>query len=51
LRQTAEKEFIRALAGDKSWTDYTLTCKAQKISGAEGFLILFRIAGDDDRMW
>jgi alpha-L-arabinofuranosidase len=51
LRQTAEKEFIRALAGDKSWTDYTLTLKARKISGAEGFLILFRIAGNEDRTW
>ena len=51
LRQTAEREFIRALAGDKKWTDYTLTLKARKISGAEGFLILFRINGDDDRTW
>ena len=51
LRQTAEKEFIRALAGDKKWTDYTLTLKARKISGAEGFLVLFRINGDDDRTW
>jgi hypothetical protein len=49
LRQTAEKEFIRALAGDKSWTDYTLTLKARKISGAEGFLILFRIGGNEDQ--
>jgi alpha-L-arabinofuranosidase len=51
LRQTAEKECIRALAGDKKWTDYTLTLKARKISGAEGFLILFRINGDEDRIW
>ena len=51
LRQTAEKEFIRALAGDKKWTDYTLTLKARKISGAEGFLILFRIGGNEDRTW
>ena len=51
LRQTAEKEFIRALAGDKKWTDYTLTLKARKISGAEGFLILFRISGNEDRTW
>jgi alpha-L-arabinofuranosidase len=51
LRQTAEKEFIRALAGDKSWTDYTLTLKARKISGAEGFLVLFRINGTEDRTW
>jgi alpha-L-arabinofuranosidase len=51
LRQTAEKEFIRALAGDKQWTDYTLTLKARKISGAEGFLILFRVGDDEDRTW
>jgi alpha-L-arabinofuranosidase len=51
LRQTAEREFIRALAGDKSWTDYTLTLKARKISGQEGFLILFHAAEDEDRNW
>jgi len=51
LRQGAEKEFIRALAGDKSWTDYTITLKARKISGAEGFLIMFHIAKDDGRLW
>ncbi len=51
LRQTAEKEFIRALAGKHDWQDYTLTLKARKISGAEGFLVLFHIAGDDDRTW
>ena len=51
LRQTAEREFIRALAGDKSWTDYTLELKARKISGREGFLILFHIGDDDDRVW
>jgi len=51
LRQTAEKEFIRALAGKREWTDYTLTLKARKISGAEGFLILFRINGNEGRTW
>ncbi len=51
LRQTAEREFIRALIGDKSWTDYTLTLKARKISGREGFLVLFHIMGDEDRIW
>jgi alpha-L-arabinofuranosidase len=51
LRQTAERTFIRALAGDKSWKDYTLTLKARKISGAEGFLILFHNSGDEDRTW
>jgi alpha-L-arabinofuranosidase len=51
LRQTAEREFIRALAGDSHWTNYTLTLKARKISGSEGFLILFHINGNDDRTW
>jgi alpha-L-arabinofuranosidase len=51
LRQTAEREFTRALAGKLDWTDYTLTLKARKISGSEGFLILFHIADGDDRTW
>ena len=51
LRQTAEKEFVRALAGDETWTDYTLTLKARKIGGREGFLILFHISNDEDRIW
>lgn len=51
LRQTAEREFIRAVAGDRSWTEYTFELKARKISGREGFLILFHNAKDDDRVW
>lgn len=51
LRQTAEKEFVRALAGNEAWTDYTLTLKARKIGGREGFLILFHIFNDEDRIW
>jgi alpha-L-arabinofuranosidase len=51
LRQTAEKEFVRALVGDKSWTNYTIDLKARKLSGREGFLILFHIAEDEDRNW
>jgi alpha-L-arabinofuranosidase len=51
LRQTAEKEFVRALAGDKAWGDYTLELKARKIAGQEGFLVLFHINDDEDRVW
>jgi alpha-L-arabinofuranosidase len=51
LQQTADGQFIRALAGDASWTDYTMTLRARKMGGTEGFLILFRIANDDDRTW
>ena len=51
LRQTAEKEFVRAIAGDRNWTDYTLTLKARKLSGKEGFLVLFHISDQQDRTW
>jgi alpha-L-arabinofuranosidase len=51
LRQNSENEFVRAIAGDKSWTDYTVTLKARKLGGREGFLILFHIAADEDRTW
>lgn len=51
LRQTAEREFIRAIAGDRSWTDYTLELKARKLGGREGFLILFHNRNDEDRVW
>jgi alpha-L-arabinofuranosidase len=51
LRQNAEKENIRAIAGDPSWTDYTLALKARKLGGREGFLVLFHIVGEQDRLW
>jgi alpha-L-arabinofuranosidase len=51
LRQNSEKEFIRAITGDKSWTDYSLTLKARKLGGNEGFLVLFRVNNDDEKSW
>jgi alpha-L-arabinofuranosidase len=36
--------------GDPGWSDYTLTLKARKISGNEGFLILIGTT-DEDRLW
>jgi hypothetical protein len=41
LRQTGNDEDARALVGDPSWSDCTLTLKARKTGGNEGFLILF----------
>lgn len=41
LRQTGSEEDTRALVGDPTWSDYTLTLKARKLGGNEGFLILF----------
>ncbi len=51
LRQTAEKSFVRALVGDRSWKDYTIDLKARKLAGREGFLILFHIQDNEDRTW
>ena len=36
LRQDSEAENIRAVVGDKSWTDYTLSVKARKLGGPGG---------------
>jgi alpha-L-arabinofuranosidase len=37
--------------GDESWSDYTLTLKARKLSGGEGFLIMFGRKGRDLYWW
>lgn len=41
-RQTDTTAVATADAGDPSWTDYTLTLKARKRGGAEGFIIVVR---------
>jgi alpha-L-arabinofuranosidase len=51
LRQAGGGENIRAVTGDPSWTDYTFTLKARKLSGREGFLILFETPGVDSPVW
>ena len=33
--------------GDENWTDYELTCDAVKQGGAEGFLLMFRVKGEN----
>ncbi|MDW8290323.1 MAG: alpha-L-arabinofuranosidase C-terminal domain-containing protein [Armatimonadota bacterium] len=50
-RQTSGQTDCRAVAGDPSWTDYTLTLRARKLGGAEGFLILFRVRDDNNWYW
>jgi alpha-L-arabinofuranosidase len=50
-QQNAEETNCRALAGSRDWTDYTFTLKARKISGAEGFLILFHVQNDNSWLW
>jgi len=42
---------MRAVAGERDWQDYTLTLRARKLSGMEGFLIMFRVRDDDNWYW
>ncbi len=51
LRQSGEENDARAVAGDASWSDYTLALKARKLGGKEGFLILFQSPGDNTKSW
>jgi alpha-L-arabinofuranosidase len=37
--------------GDDTWSDYTLTLKARKLDGNEGFLIVFGRQGGDRYWW
>jgi alpha-L-arabinofuranosidase len=51
LRQVGNAENTRAVAGDVGWKDYTISLKARKISGAEGFLVLFRSRDAQNYSW
>jgi alpha-L-arabinofuranosidase len=39
-----------ALAGDASWSDYTLSLKARKLGGSEGFTIVVRYDGPENHV-
>jgi alpha-L-arabinofuranosidase len=51
LRQNGTANDVRAVTGDKAWTDYTYSLKARKLGGAEGFLILFNVQNDAEKSW
>ncbi|MFO1489621.1 MAG: alpha-L-arabinofuranosidase C-terminal domain-containing protein [Kiritimatiellia bacterium] len=51
LAQSAGDEPAVALVGDPAWKDYTLSLKARKTGGNEGFLILFEATGGDEKGW
>jgi hypothetical protein len=51
LRQTSDEPGAVITVGDASWADYTLTLKARKLSGNEGFLILFGLPDDKSKSW
>ena len=45
--QSSLSENIRLMFGETDWQDYELTLQAERIEGAEGFLVLFRADGDN----
>jgi len=49
-RQSSRRNGL-SYVGDESWTDYTLTLKARKLSGNEGFLIVFGQQGRSKYWW
>ena len=51
INQSSLAENVRAVIGDKSWKNYTLSLKARKHGGDEGFLILFNVTNDDNKSW
>jgi len=40
-----------AYVGDDTWSDYTLTVRARKLGGLEGFLVVFGRKGGDKYWW
>jgi len=50
-RQTELADDCWSSTGDTNWSDYTLTLRARKLSGKEGFLILFNYLNDTNWCW
>lgn len=51
LRQTNPGEDMRATAGDPRWTEYTYSLQVRKLSGDEGFLVMFRVRDERNFYW
>jgi alpha-L-arabinofuranosidase len=50
-RQKSNADNAWMWTGDKTWRDYTLTVKARKLVGAEGFLVPFAVQDDQNFTW
>lgn len=50
-QRNAGGEDFRAVGGDLKATNYTLTLKAKKNGGDEGFLVMFYVRGTGDFLW
>ena len=51
LRQLGRAQNVTTTFGKQNWSDLDVTLQAKKISGSEGFLILFRVSSDRDYHW
>ncbi len=51
LKQTSPAQPAIAWAGDTSWHDYTLTMKARRLSGAEGFIAVVGRKSPTSYLW
>ena len=49
--QTGNGQGIFNTAGDTAWTDYTVSLKARKIEGSEGFLVLVHYQDRNNVTW
>lgn len=50
LKQSAIETNVTAFIGDNSWKDYTITLKARKITGENGFQIYFHNTNNGQRI-
>ena len=50
-QQTAIITDCRSTTGNTNWASYTITLRARKVSGNEGFLILFNWLDDNNWTW
>ncbi|HVU22820.1 MAG TPA: alpha-L-arabinofuranosidase C-terminal domain-containing protein [Opitutus sp.] len=51
IRPPAEAPQSWALAGDPAWTNYTVTVRARKLGGNEGFILLWHSTDGDNYRW
>ncbi len=51
LEQTGPGTDLRATTGSTTWSNYTYTARAMKLSGSEGFLIMFNVLDTNNFMW
>lgn len=50
-QQTALITDCRSTTGNTNWANYTISLKAMKVTGSEGFLVMFNWLDDNDWTW